>query len=304
MDGESGVEHRDRLGRRGRSGRPQRACPCGSGRKYKRCHGDPRTSGRLESVQDAIAWRLSPAGFRPPRPRCISSGPSGLGCPGAAGCGNSRSSRRASARTRGPTPTTTDTSITPAVGRDVTTRRTTGCCPPASIGPSLRMRLRARSVVQGTSWPGGRDPASVSASTWANRLGQTAAGGSFYPLRPVARPARSGTPAPAFTAAVPPRRPRPARAHPHDLPVQRAAIAAAIVAASRPSAPARSPSSGIPSSGAARCMPGRDGRRSGSGSRTGGPREARPGPGNQSASVAVRPPQIGTRAARPYALPD
>src|SRR5215471_11240494 len=34
------------------------------------------------------------------------------------------------------------------------------------------MRSRARSVVHGTSWRGDRDPASVSASTWANRPGQ------------------------------------------------------------------------------------------------------------------------------------
>jgi len=34
------------------------------------------------------------------------------------------------------------------------------------------MCRRAISVVHGTIWPGGREPARVSASTWANRLGQ------------------------------------------------------------------------------------------------------------------------------------
>ena len=45
MDGESGVEHRtDPGGAEARVGRND-LCPCGSGRKYKRCHGDPRTRG-------------------------------------------------------------------------------------------------------------------------------------------------------------------------------------------------------------------------------------------------------------------
>jgi preprotein translocase subunit SecA len=45
MDGESGVEHHsDSGGDTGRVGRND-PCPCGSGRKYKRCHGDPRTRG-------------------------------------------------------------------------------------------------------------------------------------------------------------------------------------------------------------------------------------------------------------------
>jgi preprotein translocase subunit SecA len=47
IDGEAGVQHRsdsaggDDFARVGRND----LCPCGSGRKYKRCHGDPRTRG-------------------------------------------------------------------------------------------------------------------------------------------------------------------------------------------------------------------------------------------------------------------
>jgi preprotein translocase subunit SecA len=44
MDGESGVEHHSDSGDKDRVGRND-PCPCGSGRKYKRCHGDPRTRG-------------------------------------------------------------------------------------------------------------------------------------------------------------------------------------------------------------------------------------------------------------------
>jgi preprotein translocase subunit SecA len=47
MDGGAGVERRtdsgdgDDFARVGRND----PCPCGSGRKFKRCHGDPRTRG-------------------------------------------------------------------------------------------------------------------------------------------------------------------------------------------------------------------------------------------------------------------
>src|SRR5215470_9934011 len=89
---------------------------------------------------------------------------------------SARSSRTASAWTRFPKPTTTVISMTSAVGWKVTTRRTRGCWPAESCGPSRWMRSRARSVVHGASWRGDRDPASVSASTWANWLGHAADG--------------------------------------------------------------------------------------------------------------------------------
>jgi preprotein translocase subunit SecA len=45
--GGAGVEHHTEGGGNGSQGRVGRndPCPCGSGRKYKRCHGDPRTRG-------------------------------------------------------------------------------------------------------------------------------------------------------------------------------------------------------------------------------------------------------------------
>jgi len=70
-------------------------------------------------------------------------------CPGVVGPGPVRSSLMATARTRGPNPTTTDISMMSSAGREVTMRWTTGCCPAVSIGPSLRMCERARSVVHG-----------------------------------------------------------------------------------------------------------------------------------------------------------
>jgi len=48
------------------------------------------------------------------------------------------------------------------------TRRTTGRSPVANSGPSNRIWRRACSVVHGASWLAGLEPASVSASTWAN----------------------------------------------------------------------------------------------------------------------------------------
>jgi hypothetical protein len=55
------------------------------------------------------------------------------------------------------------------------TRRTRGWTSAASLGPSCLMRRRASSLVQGLIWPWGRDPASVSARTWANWLGHAPA---------------------------------------------------------------------------------------------------------------------------------
>ncbi|MGH3659627.1 MAG: SEC-C metal-binding domain-containing protein, partial [Micromonosporaceae bacterium] len=59
VDGEGGVVRRNvSAGRSGAapgahadySGTPRNAaCPCGSGRKYKRCHGDPKARARMES---------------------------------------------------------------------------------------------------------------------------------------------------------------------------------------------------------------------------------------------------------------
>ena len=79
----------------------------------------------------------------------------------------------ASARARPAMPTTMDISTTSGAGRDVMTRRTTGRWLAISSGPSLRMCDRARSVVHGVTCAGGREPASVSASTCANRLGHS-----------------------------------------------------------------------------------------------------------------------------------
>ena len=47
MDGGPGVERRTESGGGGDFARVGRndLCPCGSGRKFKRCHGDPRTRG-------------------------------------------------------------------------------------------------------------------------------------------------------------------------------------------------------------------------------------------------------------------
>ncbi len=47
MDGGAGVEHHTESGGDGDFARVGRndLCPCGSGRKFKRCHGDPRTRG-------------------------------------------------------------------------------------------------------------------------------------------------------------------------------------------------------------------------------------------------------------------
>jgi hypothetical protein len=97
-----------------------------------------------------------------------------------------RSSRMAIARTRGPKRTITAISTTSADGLLETTRLTRGSMPAAegsrpvaegfllsaSNGPRRRMWPLARCVVQGVSWREGRDPARVSARTWANTLGQ------------------------------------------------------------------------------------------------------------------------------------
>jgi hypothetical protein len=88
-----------------------------------------------------------------------------------------RSRRTAMARDREPMSTMTVISRTPWTGEVTMTRRTRGWRDAASIGPSCLMRSRACSVVHGTSWLAGRDPASVSLSTCANWLGQVPAGG-------------------------------------------------------------------------------------------------------------------------------
>ena len=59
------------------------------------------------------------------------------------------------------------------------TRLTRGLWPAASIGPSWLIRRRVCSVVHGTIWLVGLDPARVSASTWANRLGHPPACGAW-----------------------------------------------------------------------------------------------------------------------------
>jgi hypothetical protein len=63
-------------------------------------------------------------------------------------------------------------SSTPLAGEVTRTRLTRGRCPADSSGPSWPIFFLACSVVHGAIWAGGRDPASVSASTWANLLGQ------------------------------------------------------------------------------------------------------------------------------------
>ena len=98
-----------------------------------------------------------------------------------AACGPARSSRAARARVRDPNPTMTETSTTSSTGRDVRTRCTLGRCSAASRGPRRRMCARARSVVQGVIWLAGREPASVSARTWANWLGHRSGSASPPP---------------------------------------------------------------------------------------------------------------------------
>ena len=116
--------------------------------------------------------------------------------------------------------------------------------PAASIGPSCRMRRRAWSVVHGVICPCGRDPASVSARTWANWLGHPAAGACTRRPRPGSgrpgrrHPRRLGGPARARVAhgvRKPPRRP-----HRH-----RAARSRGPRAAARPRRPAAAASSRV-----------------------------------------------------------
>jgi hypothetical protein len=105
---------------------------------------------------------------------------------------SARSSRRASTRIRDPNPTTAVISSTSGLGADVMIRRTRGRWPVASIGPSCLIRCRVCSVVQGLSWAAGLDPASVSASTWANWLGH--GGGPADERSPGGPPLDSGWP--------------------------------------------------------------------------------------------------------------
>ncbi len=111
----------------------------------------------------------------------------------AAAVGLVRSSRTASARTRVPMPTITAISSTPPAGEVTISRLTRGRCAVASIGPSWPILLRACSVVHGAIWLGGRDPARVSASTWANWLGQCADGSRAGGRGSVARVPGAGT---------------------------------------------------------------------------------------------------------------
>jgi len=85
----------------------------------------------------------------------------------------------ATARTRSPTATITVISRTPPAGEVTMTRLTRGLWPAHNIGPSWLIRRRACCVVQGTIWLAGLDPASVSASTWANLLGHPPAAGAW-----------------------------------------------------------------------------------------------------------------------------
>ena len=63
------------------------------------------------------------------------------------------------------------------------------------------MCSRACWVVQGSIWRGGRDPARVSASTWANRLGQAGAAAVADP--PLTGPPFTGTPFTGLSVAGP-----------------------------------------------------------------------------------------------------
>jgi len=92
--------------------------------------------------------------------------------------------RTAIARTWPPTATTTVISSTPLAGDVTITRLTRGRWPAHSIGPSWPIRRRVCCVVHGTIWLAGLDPASVSASTWANLLGHPPGAGSWSGCSP------------------------------------------------------------------------------------------------------------------------
>ena len=119
--------------------------------------------------------------------------------PGSPAEGAWPSRRTARTRTAGPNRTTAVSSRTPAAGADVITRRTCGRWPLVRLGPSCRIRRRVCSVVQGVSCCAGREPASVSARTCANWLGQAPPG--LGPMsaraRPRVSPGRGLDPAPA-----------------------------------------------------------------------------------------------------------
>ena len=141
-------------------------CPCGSGRKFKRCHGDPRMRPDASVV---------PAPSAAPR-----GGAEPAGRPGgparrrgrAATCSN----RMARARERGPKSTTTVISTTRTAGRDVTMRTSLGRRPEASSGARPRTRARTRSVASGTNCRPGRAPARTSTMTRASWRGHAVAG--------------------------------------------------------------------------------------------------------------------------------
>ena len=99
------------IGRRRVRRRPaQRPCPCGSGKKYKRCHGDPRKT----AAPDLLPLAAPRPVLRPgSRERCTASGPS------------MPSSRRATAVERAPRHTSAHTSATPSAGSLTCSERTT-----------------------------------------------------------------------------------------------------------------------------------------------------------------------------------
>ena len=182
-------------------GRPRRPCradpqpgdhpgrdPAGAGGQPGRDRLARACQADSTAVQSQRAWRA--------------------GRPSVAACGPARSSRAAKARVRDPNPTMTETSTTSSTGRDVRTRCTLGRCSAASTGPRRRMCARARSVVQGVIWLAGREPASVSARTWANWLGQRSASVSPFPRsrRHSFSPPALGSPAACVpaVACVPP----------------------------------------------------------------------------------------------------
>ena len=178
--------------------RPRRAGPGGpAGLTLAAARADPQPGGQpgrdrlaracqadSTAVQSQRAWRA--------------------GRPSVAACGPARSSRAARARVRDPNPTMTETSTTSFTGRDVRTRCTLGRCSAASRGPRRRMCARARSVVQGVIWLAGREPASVSARTWANWLGHRSESVSPLPRsrRRSSSPLALGSPAACVPAVA------------------------------------------------------------------------------------------------------
>jgi hypothetical protein len=139
-------------------------------------HSQAEPGPRASSPADA-----GPLGCRPGWCRIPPGEPPGAP---AAGISPARSSRTASARTADPTLRMMVSSMTSLAGADPSTRMTRGRGPVCRTGPSRRIRLRARCVVQDVSCCAGRAPARASASTWANWLGQAPG----IPARPTGPP--------------------------------------------------------------------------------------------------------------------